>query len=341
METPLVSVIVPIYKVEAYLDQCIQSITEQSYQNLEIILVDDGSPDKCPQICDCWAQKDNRIQVVHKVNGGLSDARNTGISLASGSYLIMPDGDDYLMPDMIETMVNYAQKYQAQCILGGYQRLWPDGTLMEHSGTDAVLICDSKQKVETCILRRLIGAEYKEIPHLNQSVGTKLYNCRLIHNGGLTFLPTKEIGCEDFLFNISFFEKVEKAVIIPENGYIYRLNNQSISTTFNSERANCLIRLYKRLKPEVVLSDTLEYQQMLAANILGGISVHIKQIVASDVSDKISKIAFLMHDETVREMLLQCRMLKIKFPLSLFCLLMKYRMKYTLFFLIRLFLKLN
>ena len=84
MEEQKISVIVPVYKVEAYLDRCIQSIVEQSYQNLEIILVDDGSPDHCPAMCDAWAEKDERIRVIHKKNGGLSDARNAGMAVATG-----------------------------------------------------------------------------------------------------------------------------------------------------------------------------------------------------------------------------------------------------------------
>ena len=88
MEKPLISVIVPIYKVEDYLERCVKSIVNQTYNYLEIILVDDGSPDNCPQLCDEWAEKDNRIKVIHKENGGLSDARNAGMKIATGEYII-------------------------------------------------------------------------------------------------------------------------------------------------------------------------------------------------------------------------------------------------------------
>lgn len=99
---PLISVIVPIYKVEKYLDRCINSIVNQTYRNLEIILVDDGSPDKCPLMCDEWQKKDERIKVIHKENGGLSSARNAGLDIATGEYIAFVDSDDYILPDMYE-----------------------------------------------------------------------------------------------------------------------------------------------------------------------------------------------------------------------------------------------
>lgn len=101
-----VSVIVPVYKVEKYLDRCIESIVSQTYENLEIILVDDGSPDNCPKMCDEWANKDNRIKVIHKENGGLSDARNVGIEAFTGDYILFVDSDDYIDSTMVEKMIN-------------------------------------------------------------------------------------------------------------------------------------------------------------------------------------------------------------------------------------------
>ena len=94
MEKPLISVIVPVYKVEPYINRCVESIVNQSYKNLEIILVDDGSPDNCPKMCDEWAEKDNRIKVIHKQNGGVSSARNEGIANSNGEYISFVDGDE-------------------------------------------------------------------------------------------------------------------------------------------------------------------------------------------------------------------------------------------------------
>lgn len=111
MESPLISVIVPIYKVEKYLDRCVESIVNQTYKNLEIILVDDGSPDNCPLMCDSWKEKDNRIKVVHKENGGLSDARNAGISVATGEYVAFIDSDDWIYEKYLEILLDGIYKY--------------------------------------------------------------------------------------------------------------------------------------------------------------------------------------------------------------------------------------
>ena len=125
----LISVIVPVYKVEAYLDRCVQSIVDQTYTNLEIILVDDGSPDRCPQMCDEWAKRDNRIRVIHKENGGLSDARNAGMQAASGTYIAFVDSDDWLELRCIEYLYQTAEKNA--CEIVGCAFRMTDGTKEE------------------------------------------------------------------------------------------------------------------------------------------------------------------------------------------------------------------
>lgn len=116
----LVSVIIPVYKIESYIDRCIQSIRNQTYKNLEIILVDDGSPDMCGEICDQYAEADERIQVIHKANGGLSDARNAGILVARGKYLLFVDGDDFIHEKLVERVIRCAEEKQADIVVFDY-----------------------------------------------------------------------------------------------------------------------------------------------------------------------------------------------------------------------------
>lgn len=116
---PLVSVIVPVYKVEKYLDTCVGSILNQTYKNLEIVLVDDGSPDRCGELCDEYAKKDERVKVIHKENGGLSDARNVGIAQSKGEYIALIDSDDFVSPCFVEILLIAAQKYNAKVVCSG------------------------------------------------------------------------------------------------------------------------------------------------------------------------------------------------------------------------------
>ena len=120
MKQPLVSVIVPIYKVEPYLRRCLDSIVKQTYTNLEIILVDDGSPDGCPQICDEYAARDKRIVVIHKDNGGLSDARNAGLDICKGEYISFIDSDDWVANIYIEAMLKATITNNAEIFNEGY-----------------------------------------------------------------------------------------------------------------------------------------------------------------------------------------------------------------------------
>ena len=115
---PLISVIVPVYNVEKYLGKCVDSILAQTYENLEIILVEDGTKDNSGAICDAYAAKDSRIRVIHKENGGLSSARNAGMDIARGEYFGFVDSDDWIEPKMYETLLNLAEKYHADLVCG-------------------------------------------------------------------------------------------------------------------------------------------------------------------------------------------------------------------------------
>lgn len=123
----LISVIIPVYKVEQYLDRCIESIVHQSYSNIEIILVDDESPDSCPLLCDNWAVRDQRIKVLHKKNAGPGPARNSGLDMASGEYITFVDSDDYLAPDALEVMLARIEQDQSELAVAQCVKVYPDG----------------------------------------------------------------------------------------------------------------------------------------------------------------------------------------------------------------------
>lgn len=140
-QEPLISVIVPVYKVQEYLNRCVDSILGQTYRNLEIILVDDGSPDDCGAICEEYATKDSRVRVIHKENGGLSSARNAGIDIARGEYLGFVDSDDWIEPEMYETMLALAQKYDVKLVCAGRY------DVSSKTGEKTVGLCPAKEEM--------------------------------------------------------------------------------------------------------------------------------------------------------------------------------------------------
>ncbi len=175
-ENALVSVIVPVYKVEEYLSRCIESIINQTYKNLEIILVDDGSPDNCPQICDEYAKKDNRIKVIHKENGGLSDARNAGMKIATGEYTAFIDSDDYIDLSMFEHMVQVSIVEKADIVECNVYSVYDN--CIEKYNTDTYAIYNQNN---------LIMEAYIKYYHIKTVVWNKLYKTELIKNISFEF----------------------------------------------------------------------------------------------------------------------------------------------------------
>ena len=149
----LVSVIVPVYKVEPYLDRCVASILAQTYPNLEVILVDDGSPDNCPAFCDAWAQRDARIRVIHKKNGGQSTARNAGLDAARGEWIAFVDSDDTITPDYCAKLYAAVQQTGAQIAACNYRQVDESGQpLKEQYLHVRAEVLDQKEALEHCTL---------------------------------------------------------------------------------------------------------------------------------------------------------------------------------------------
>ena len=213
--TDLHSVIVPIYKVEAYLDDCVRSIVAQTYPNLEIILVDDGSPDRCGDMCDAWAAKDSRIKVIHKPNGGLSDARNAGLQIAAGDYIAFVDSDDWIEPQMYEKMLAAMKAEQAEICACRIRSCYPDHCV--EWGCPEYRATEPEQT-----LAMLYNDTAYPVSALN-----KLYRRELWET--LRF-PVGKI-CEDAFTTYLLVHKAKHIVQLPEAFYNYRIRPESIMTS--------------------------------------------------------------------------------------------------------------
>lgn len=210
----LISIIVPIYKVEPYLDRCIRSIAEQTYDNLEIILVDDGSPDNCPAMCDAWAAKDRRIKVIHKENGGLSDARNAGLALATGEYVSFIDSDDHIAPEFIARLLGAVTKTGAQVAECATDYVDEEGNVLRLRNAADV---EEMDKIQA--LQRLVQEN-----GVYQTVWNKLYRREIIAD--IPFAVGKLN--EDEFWTYQVFDRIKKLAVVPDPLYHYLQRSGSI-----------------------------------------------------------------------------------------------------------------
>lgn len=205
LQNAKVSVIVPVYKVEPYLRKCLDSITGQTYRNLEIILVDDGSPDNCGAICDEFAKKDERIKVIHKENGGVSSARNAGLSIATGEWVGWVDGDDWIELDMYEYLLEKTEKYGADIAVCSRKEVYPDRKVLRGWTEDLVL---NRQEGLALLLKDDLLQNY---------LCDKLW-CRELFQG--VAFP-EDRSYEDMAVTYRLFERAKRTVCLPQAKYNY------------------------------------------------------------------------------------------------------------------------
>lgn len=226
MERPLISVIVPVYKVEAYLIKCISSIAGQTYADLEIILVDDGSPDRSGAICDSWAAKDSRIRVIHQENAGGGAARNAALDIARGEMIAFVDSDDYISPVMLETLL---------------AQMTPDVDLVECryvtvSGDEAVFVPEAG-KVQRYTAAEAM-AEHIRDRHFRQLIWNKLYRRHLLD--GVRFPAEK--GIDDEFFTYQAIGRAGNLVRMDAVLYAYRQQGTSVMHTLDADQRLLMVK---------------------------------------------------------------------------------------------------
>ena len=248
MNNPLVSVIIPVYRVERFLSACVDSVLAQTYPNLEIILVDDGSPDNCPAICDSYAERDARVRVIHQQNGGLSRARNAGLAAAQGRYVYFLDSDDYLIPEAIETLTAHAEEDETDLLFFEAILVSEDGS--EHPEQNA-----HRRKYRYDIPRQ--GAEVLCELVQNNEFMTPVPYLFLRRNfmEGRCFEP--DLIYEDVLFSFLAFLDAKRVKGLNAPLYRYRIRGGSIMTGGASiKHFSSLLKIYRAI--EVRLTDADE-----------------------------------------------------------------------------------
>lgn len=303
----LISVVVPVYNVEPYLMRCIDSIRKQTHENIEIILVDDGSPDRCPQMCEEIRQGDPRVKVVHKENGGLGFARNSGLEVANGVYVTFIDSDDWISEDHIENLYRAAKEAGADAVIGSHTSVAANGEEQPHPiGMEKKLYAGTAIREE--IVLPLIGADadYSQDVQLNSSSCMNLYRVEVIAEHNLCFRSEKVAVAEDLYFNIDYFCHAKRIVAVDEVGYYYFENQASISRKYDPKRFERTINFYKTVQQQVAqyqLKDAVSHR--VERSFLMKVRVAIRHVVLSDLplKQKIRQIQTMLDHAVTREVL--------------------------------------
>lgn len=313
----LVSVVVPVYNTELFLNRCIESIVNQSYKNLEILLVDDGSPDMCPFICDEWAKKDSRIKVIHKHNQGLGMARNTGIHHATGDYICFFDSDDFIAIDTIKLSVQKIQQSDAEIVIFGNYRIGANGDVQKTNRPQTAQTVFRGEDVQKKLLPDVIDNRHTQtcVSNVCMSACMCLFSMDLIRRNNWLFVSEREIISEDSYSLLELFSYVKSVTILEEALYYHCENTTSLTQVYREDRQRRNIHFYHA---SLDLAKKLGYSESVKSSIsclfINLTISTMKQIVATKygLKEKIRLLQEIITSEIVQSAL--CDISGRKYP---------------------------
>ena len=303
MNSTKVSVIVPIYNVEKYLVRCLETLIHQTLQEIEIILVDDGSTDSSPKICDEYSKKDSRIKVIHKQNAGLGMARNTGLDVATGEYVGFVDSDDFVDLNTYEKLYATAKKTNAEMVVCNYYSFQTNCNKVTKMNT----ISSSRQIKKSEMLKlacQLVGKDprYDE-DDIGMSVWKNLYSLQFLRKNNFQFCSEREFLSEDAIFDLTVVPNMRSVQLVTEAYYYYCNNDsESLSSKFRKSRFEEYKKLY--LKELDILEKSTYFEQgkyYVATTFLGNIRAYLKQVAASNLkhNEKKTIVLDIINDKIV------------------------------------------
>ena len=262
------SIIIPIYKVEQFLIKCIESVVNQTYQNIEIILVDDGSPDNCPKMCDEWADKDNRVKVIHKKNEGLIAARKSGLRVATGDYVCFVDGDDWIEPNMYEMVAAEVEKHHPDCVITQFYYSYPDRE--EKSAYNLSKSFYTRETLEQDVFPTMLFKDRFYQFGIYPCCWTKVFKKELLEKHIYDVDNRIRLG-EDIAFTYPCLMECQSVAFIDAALYHYRQNPESMTASYDQKLPEIyllpfLSLLEKSRELGVNLSDQLPYYLLYLTN---------------------------------------------------------------------------
>jgi len=322
----LITIIVPVYNVEKYLEECIKSLMNQTYSNIQIILVNDGSTDCSGEICDKFKQIDERIEVIHKKNEGLGFARNTGLEYVRGKYVTFIDSDDYADRDLIERLYISIKENNADTCIGGFKRVNDNGKIMYKERYKRV-IYQNKEIIDE-LLPRMLGSSPEKSDAVRMSVWNVLYSTEIIRNNSLKFPSEREYISEDIIFDIEYYSKSQKCCLIDSCAYNYRINNTSLTQSYKKDRFEKSKFLYNQLINKIEeyrLGDKaiIRLQRQYFVNIRCCIKQECMKISKLKINDSFNNIREICNDTQLKNIIKQYPKRKLGIKQRVFLLLIE------------------
>ena len=322
---PKVSVIVPVYKVEKTLERCVESVRNQTLKDIEILLVDDGSPDDCPRMCDSFAAADARIKVIHRENGGLGRARNSGLDLASGEYVGFVDSDDYIAPEMYEQLYRTATAHSADCVFCGICYV-SEGEKTYSCFEEKTTCFEGEEGIRQLQHNRLASYPWeKEDSRYGSTVTNGIFRNALLQEKGIRFLSERDYSSEDTLFGMSFLASAKVGVMIEGHYYFYEYNPKSLSKAYNPRRYAGNVALYRYVTdylnkryPDSTLAHDYQRAFLAAARVCA-----IQEVTAGN---GIKGLKAISRDETLSKLLKEYDWRKLPLKKRFFAFCVRYRL---------------
>lgn len=328
----LISVIVPVYNVKDYLVQCVKSIINQTYKDIEILLIDDGSTDGSGKICDSLSNKFPIVKVIHKKNEGLGLTRNVGILNAKGKYVTFIDSDDYIAPSFIENLVLGLKKYNVDSIISGFKRIDSNNNIFYKEEYKIQVYEDDD--VMDKVFTKMLGSLPEKHDSLKMSVWGNLYSMEIIKRYNLYFVSERKIISEDIIWNNDYFKKIRRVAILPFCDYYYRSNDNSLSLKYNPKRFQQVIYLYLILK-QIIKEDHLPQNALLRTQKQFFVNIRscISQLQNLFLKKHYQELLTIINDDTLQEVLSQYPIERLNTKQKIFLLLLKNRDAKLLFIL--------
>lgn len=284
MQMELVSVIVPVYNVEKYLKECVDSLLQQTYGNIEIILVDDGSKDQSGKICDDYSKKDLRVRVIHKENAGLGYARNSGLDVAKGEYVTFIDSDDYADIDMVEQLMDKIKQTKADTCIGGFKRVTEEGKVSFSERYASMSYCGNE--VYNNLFARMIGSAPDTQDAIRMSVWNVIYSMHIINDNNLRFPSERVYISEDIIWDSEYYKYAHCVTVIDSTAYNYRITPGSLTQKYKPRMLEMICVLYAEMEKRLEYDDykILRLQRQFFVNLRSCIKQE-----RSDISKKTLK----------------------------------------------------